>query len=79
MDKPTIVEKKPIQVTLEAGTKRWCSCGKSENQPWCDGKHKGSSFTPIAITVDESKEAFMCLCKQSRTGYCDGSHSKLPK
>ena len=26
----------------------WCSCGKSAKQPFCDGSHKGTDFTPLA-------------------------------
>ena len=25
----------------------WCACGKSENQPLCDGSHKKTKKTPI--------------------------------
>ena len=28
----------------------YCACGKSKNQPFCDGSHTGSKFTPIKIT-----------------------------
>ena len=32
---------------LEKGkTYAWCSCGKSENQPWCNGAHQGTEFKP---------------------------------
>ena len=27
----------------------WCSCGKSAKQPFCDGSHKGTEFTPSSI------------------------------
>ena len=45
MEKPIIAGKTPIGVELEAGkTYAWCSCGKSTNQPFCDGSHKGSEL-----------------------------------
>ncbi|HIH09147.1 MAG TPA: CDGSH iron-sulfur domain-containing protein [Candidatus Diapherotrites archaeon] len=31
----------PAEVHLEAGKKSaWCACGRSSNQPFCDGSHK---------------------------------------
>jgi CDGSH-type Zn-finger protein len=42
-DKPTIAGKAPIKVSLEAGKKyAFCTCGLSEGQPFCDGKHTGN-------------------------------------
>lgn len=79
MDKPKVAGTSPIRVELEAGKKYfWCSCGESSNQPWCDGSHKGSSFTPTLVEVPETKMAGMCTCKQSKNGpFCDGSHKAL--
>lgn len=79
MDKPKVAGTSPIRVELEAGKKYfWCSCGESSNQPWCDGSHKGSSFTPTLVEVPETKMAGMCTCKQSKNGpFCDGSHKSL--
>jgi len=36
----------PIMLDLEPGTYYWCSCGKTKNQPFCDGSHEGTSFLP---------------------------------
>lgn len=79
MEKAKVAGKSPQMVELEAGkTYAWCSCGKSTNQPWCDGSHKGSSFSPTVFTVDDSKTAAMCMCKQSKNPpYCDGAHMNL--
>jgi methylamine---glutamate N-methyltransferase subunit C len=80
MEKPEIADRKPIKVELEPGEHHWCSCGRSSNQPWCDGSHKGTRFTPLAFTVDEAAEAHLCLCKATKNPpYCDGSHARLPK
>jgi len=79
MTKAKIADTKPIAIQLEAGQEYyWCSCGLSQNQPFCDGSHRNTSFTPQAFTVGESQEAYLCLCK--RTGnppFCDGSHARL--
>ena len=81
MDQPKIAANFPKQVELEAGKKyAYCTCGLSENQPFCDGKHKGNSIlTPFVFTAEETKTCHFCQCK--RTGnapYCDGSHKQCP-
>ena len=79
MDQPKIAACFPKQVNLEEGKKyAYCTCGLSENQPFCDGKHKGGTFNPIVFTAAETKTSFFCQCK--RTGnapQCDGTHKSL--
>ena len=79
MEKAKIAGKAPIVVLLKKGEEKyWCTCGKSNNQPWCDGSHKGTSFSPVAFVLDEDKEAYLCNCKQtSNPPYCDGTHKNL--
>jgi CDGSH-type Zn-finger protein len=78
-DVPRIAQKAPYPVEAEAGkTYFWCACGESKNQPFCDGSHKGTSFTPVKVTAEEGKKLFFCGCKASaKAPFCDGSHSKL--
>lgn len=68
----------PIEVHLEAGKQYyWCSCGRSKNQPFCDGSHKGTDFEPKAFSVDTSKSVWLCACKKTANApFCDGAHSK---
>ena len=62
MDKPTIADKQPKPVELVAGKNyAWCSCGDSSNQPFCDGSHKGTAFTPVVFKAEEDKTAYMCM------------------
>ena len=77
--KPEIAAKTPIEVTLDAGEEIWfCTCGKSDSQPFCDGSHKGTGLAPLGHTPEESGPAWLCQCKQTSTPpFCDGSHSKL--
>lgn len=79
MSKPEIAAKTPFAVDVEKGKHYWwCSCGKSKSQPFCDGSHKGSEFTPVKYTAEQSKAVYFCGCKNSANGaLCDGSHKSL--
>ena len=78
MSTPDCPQKMPYIVELEPGSYWWCSCGKSASQPFCDGSHKGSSFSPLELTITETKKVGLCGCKQSKNGaLCDGSHKDL--
>ena len=78
MGKPKIASKTPAVMELEPGTYYWCSCGLSAKQPFCDGAHKGTDFTPMEVTVTEKKPLPFCQCKMTGSPpYCDGAHAKL--
>ena len=68
----------PIGIAVEEGKSYfWCTCGKSSKQPFCDGSHKGTEFTPLAYKAEESKKVFFCTCKQTDDQpLCDGSHNR---
>ena len=76
---PEIGGDAPIAVDLEEGkTIWWCACGRSRNQPFCDGSHAGTGFEPLAYTPKRSKTAFLCTCKRTqRQPLCDGSHNAV--
>ncbi|WP_019528756.1 CDGSH iron-sulfur domain-containing protein [Dasania marina] len=77
MSKAVRVSDTPYGVDVTA-TKAyfWCACGQSSNQPFCDGSHKGTEFTPIKYVADESKRVFFCGCKETANQpLCDGSHN----
>ena len=55
----------------------WCSCVQSSKQPFCDGSHKGSGFSPVVYKAETTKKMFFCTCKQTdNQPFCDGSHNK---
>lgn len=80
MNKPKIVERKPIKVTLKEGDGQyWCACGLSKNQPYCDGSHRTTDITPKKFIAEQTGDAYLCMCKHTKNApYCDGSHAKLP-
>ena len=79
MPEPIMANNRPALVSLTAGDDYlWCACGRSQNQPFCDGSHVGTEFTPVAFTADDDGEAHLCACK--RTGnppFCDGTHARF--
>jgi len=79
MSQATIAQKAPYPIAVEAGKSYWwCSCGKSASQPFCDGSHKGSEFTPMQYKADASKTVYFCGCKATANApFCDGKHAKL--
>ncbi len=79
MPEPVVAQKAPYANELEAGkTYYWCACGKSANQPFCDGSHKDTGLSPKPFTAEKSGTAYLCGCKATRNApYCDGSHKSL--
>ncbi|MEN3040283.1 MAG: CDGSH iron-sulfur domain-containing protein [Bacteroidia bacterium] len=76
---PKTPQKSPYGLELQPGTYYWCACGHSQKQPFCDGSHKGTGFTPVKFVVDTPQKLWLCGCKHTKAGYlCDGSHRTLP-
>lgn len=78
MAEPHIAQRSPYAVELAPGDYWWCACGRSKRQPFCDGSHKGSEFSPVKFTMGEAQKLWLCGCKRSRTRpFCDGTHTSL--
>lgn len=72
----------PYAVPVEEGVSyRWCRCGLSRTQPWCDGAHEGTGIEPIEFVAPLSGTFYMCGCKRSdNPPYCFGNcrgHGRL--
>lgn len=64
----------PIAITLEPGTYFRCTCGKSQNLPFCDGAHQAGEAVPIRFELTEKKKVYLCSCgKSGKQPFCDSS------
>jgi len=79
MSEPVVAQKAPYPVEVEAGKSYfWCACGRSANQPFCDGSHKDTGIAPEKFTAEEDGKVFFCGCKATgNSPRCDGAHNKL--
>jgi len=78
MSEPVVAKKGPFVVELEPGTYWWCACGRSANQPFCDGSHKGTDFSPVQFEITEKRKVGLCGCKHTANQpFCDATHKDL--
>ena len=79
MSDPQIARKSPFAVDVTAGkTYMWCACGRSANQPFCDGSHKGTGLAPKRYAAEADGTVYFCGCKHSQAApICDGTHNTL--
>ncbi len=74
-----VAQKEPYAVEVEAGKDYWwCACGLSAKQPFCDGSHKDTGFSPVQFSSAKARTVYFCGCKQSANKpRCDGTHGTL--
>lgn len=78
MNEPRVPQTDPYVMDMKPGKYAWCACGESKNQPFCDGSHKGTGFTPVVVEIKENQPVAWCGCKHSEgKPYCDGTHASL--
>ena len=77
--KPIVANNKPVKVELTKGEEYYfCTCGRSSNQPFCDGSHAGTAFNPQPFKAEENGDAYLCRCKHSvNLPFCDGTHKQF--
>ena len=78
-DQAIATQKEPYAVEIKEGESYyWCACGRSNNQPFCDGSHQGTGIEPVAFQADKSETKYLCGCRKSNTKpFCDGTHNAL--
>ncbi len=73
-----VAQKMPYPVDLEPGEYWWCACGRSKNQPFCDGSHEGTGIEPVQMSIAVKSQVFLCGCKYTATPpFCDGAHDLI--
>lgn len=69
------IQNRPYICNEERGVRYYCRCGRSANQPYCDGSHKGTGIEPMKCELDGPKRIAWCGCRKSGSlPFCDGSH-----
>jgi CDGSH-type Zn-finger protein len=78
MSEAEVAQREPYALELDPGRYWWCRCGRSQKQPFCDGSHRGTAFSPVEFSVYERKKLWLCGCKRTASApECDGTHSTL--
>ena len=74
---PICTQMAPYIIQETIGEKWWCACGRSKTQPYCDGSHAGTGFSPVPVKIERVKAVAYCGCRKTgRKPFCDGSHSR---
>uniref|UniRef100_A0A0N5ALD7 CDGSH iron-sulfur domain-containing protein 3, mitochondrial n=1 Tax=Syphacia muris TaxID=451379 RepID=A0A0N5ALD7_9BILA len=80
--KGKVAEPRSVKMKLEEGkTYRWCSCGLSPEQPWCNDECLRPGLTnlrPVEFKVEKTGVYSLCNCKYTeKRPLCDGAHRKV--
>ncbi len=76
--KQSHVRNEPLKTTLAPGNYLYCACGKSSDNPFCNGSHHGTGIKPVFFEVKKERKMSLCTCKMTKTPpYCDLSHEGM--
>ena len=80
-DEAVVAKRGPYAVDVEEGkTYWWCACGRSQNQPFCDGSHEGTQFTPVEFVAEKTAKIALCGCKHTKNQpRCDDTHFTIKR
>ena len=59
----------PVEV-IKDQTYYWCSCGLSENQPFCDGSHQRTDLFPMNLWHQKVKQYISVVVNNQRLDHC---------
>jgi len=77
-EKAVVVQLHSLKMEMKPGTYFWCSCGRSNKQPFCDGSHRGTAFRPEKVVIEKVQRVAWCMCRHSKKGaICDNKHREL--
>ncbi len=82
MSEEAVVAKRgPYVVDVEEGKMYWwCACGRSQNQPFCDGSHDGTQFSPVEFVAEKTSKIALCGCKRTKNQpRCDDTHFTIKR
>jgi len=51
-------------IELPPGTYRWCQCGCSTSQPFCDGSHNQPCNNALEVTISKPQTIALCRNKE---------------
>lgn len=76
---PVVAQPFPYMVDVQEGEiYKWCACGRSSTQPFCDDSHDGTGLEPVLYVAESTKRVPFCGCKASKRGaICDSTHNSL--
>lgn len=66
----------PYLEAMMPGNYHWCACGRAVSQPFCDGAHAGTGWSPVPVEITSIRRIAWCGCKKTKNPpFCDGTHA----